>query len=166
MPVKNTANASTVPVDVEQGNRDQITPSASTSFARNEDISKPATSRRSLELEDAAPRNQNPLIRSPWAKFEAKLPAAVPQANRKIVSWMRGPEPTKVHHITPLLERIQTWPIRLLARLPRWIRACIYAVGFVLWAVLFGVILTNYSMPTNLAGFGAAVPLSCVTNLW
>ncbi|KAH4071024.1 hypothetical protein HBI49_022900 [Parastagonospora nodorum] len=166
MPAKDTANATTVPVDVEQGHRDQITPSASTSLARNGDISKPATPRRSLELDDGAPRNRNLNTRSPWTKFEAKLPAAVAQINHKIVSWMKGPEPNKIHHITPLLERIQTWPIRLLARLPRWILACIYAVGFVLWAVLFGVILTNYSMPTNLAGFGAPVPLSCVTNLW
>ncbi|EAT89119.1 hypothetical protein SNOG_03914 [Parastagonospora nodorum SN15] len=102
MPVKDTANATTVPVDVEQGHRDQITPSASTSLARNGDISKPATPRRSLELDDGAPRNRNLNTRSPWIKFEAKLPAAVAQINHKIVSWMKGPETQQdtSHHST------------------------------------------------------------------
>jgi hypothetical protein len=70
------------------------------------------------------------------------------------------------HRINPIFERIQTLPVRLLARLPRWTRVCIYAIGCILWIVLFGVIITNYSLPTNFAGFGKPVGLSCVSSLW
>jgi phosphatidylserine synthase len=70
------------------------------------------------------------------------------------------------HRIDPIFERIQTLPVRLLARLPRWMRVCIYAIACVVWTVLFGVIITNYSLPTNFAGFGSPVGLSCVASLW
>jgi hypothetical protein len=163
---KTAAHATTI--DLEHGNRDQITPSASTSFTPDEPRSKAATPtpRRSLEVEDAVPRQQTHHVSRVWRRLEAKLPAPVARSNRKLVEWMKGPEPPIRHHINPIFERLQTLPVRLLARLPRWIRVCIYAVGCMLWAVLFGVILTNYSLPTNFAGFGAPVALSCVTNLW
>jgi hypothetical protein len=168
MPSKSAANATTVPIDLEHGDRDAITPSASSSLTPNEPRSKAATPtrRRSLEIEDVAPRHhtfQTPRI---WTKLEARLPAPVVRWNHKVVDWVKGPVPARPYYITPLFERIQTLPVRLLARLPRWVQAGVYAAAFVLWAVLFGVIITNYSMPTNLAGFGAPVALSCVTNLW
>jgi hypothetical protein len=170
MPSKSAANATAIPIeiDVEHGNHDAITPSASSSFTPNEPRSKAATPtlRRSLEVEDVAPRHhtfQTPRI---WTKLEARLPAPVVRSSHKVVGWIKGPVPPRPYHIAPVFERLQTLPVRLLARLPRWIRSCIYAAAFVLWAVLFGVVLTNYSMPTNLAGFGAPVALSCVTNLW
>jgi hypothetical protein len=164
-----TADATTI--DLEHGRRDQITgttPSASTSFAPDEPRSKAVTPtlRRSLEVEDTEPRQHTHQVSRVWRGLEAKLPAPVARWNRKSVAWIKGPEPPIRHRINPIFERIQTLPVRLLARLPRWIRACIYAVGCVLWAVLFGVILTNYSLPTNFAGFGSPRALSCVANLW
>jgi hypothetical protein len=168
MPPKNVANAITVPIDLEHGDRDQITPSASSSLDPDGGRSKAATStpRMSFEVEDVAPRRRKHHTSRIWTKLEAKLPAPLIRWNHKVLIWIKGPESPRIYHITPLFERIQTLPVRLLARLPRWMRACIYAIAFVLWAVLFGVILTNYSMPTNLAGFGTPVALSCVTNLW
>ena len=154
--------------DVEHGSRDAITPSASSSLTPEEPRSKAATPtpRRSLEVEDAAPGNRSLRARRIWTRLETKLPAPVARWSRKAAGWLKGPEPPRIYRITPFLERIQTFPVRQLARLPQWVRACLYLVAFVLWAVLFAVILTNYSLPTNLAGFGAPVPLSCVTNLW
>jgi hypothetical protein len=162
---KATAHASTI--DLEHGNHDQITPSASTSFTPDAPRSKAATltPRRSLEVEDL-PHQQTRHISRVWTRLEAKLPAPIVRWNHTLAGWIKGPEPPTRYRINPIFERIQTLPVRLLARLPRWIRVCIYAVACVLWAVLFGVILTNYSLPTNFAGFGAPVPLSCVTNLW
>lgn len=168
MPSKSAANATTVPIDLEHGDRDAITPSASSSLTPNEARSKaaPPTQRRSLEIGQYAPRHYTFHTPRIWTRLEAKLPAPIVRSNRKVAAWIKGPVPPRPYHITPLFECIQTLPARLLARLPRWLRVCTYAIAFVLWAVLFGVILTNYSMPTNLAGFGAPVALSCVTELW
>jgi hypothetical protein len=154
--------------DLEHGSRDAITPSTSSSLTPDVPRSKAATPtpRRSLEIEDAVPRHQSSQAQRIWTKVEAKLPAPIARYSDKAVAWLKGPEPPRTYRITPFLERFQTFPVRMLARLPQWSRVCIYVVAFVLWAVLFGVILTNYSIPANFAGFGAPVPLSCVTTLW
>jgi hypothetical protein len=154
--------------DLEHGNRDAITPSASSSLTPDGPRSKAATPtpRRSLEIEDAVPRHQTSQAQRIWTKIEARLPAPIARYGDEAVAWLKGPEPPRTYRITPFLERSQTFPVRMLARLPQWSRACIYIVAFVVWAVLFGVILTNYSITTNFAGFGPPVPLSCVTTLW
>jgi hypothetical protein len=154
--------------DVEHGSRDAITPSASSSFTPEEPRSKAATPtpRQSLEIEEPAQQQRPSSARRTWTNLEARLPAPVARCSRKTVAWFKGPEPPKIYHITPFLERFQSFPVRLLGRLPRWVRACIFLVAFVLWAVLFAVILTNFSTPTNFAGYGAPVALSCVTTLW
>jgi hypothetical protein len=101
-----------------------------------------------------------------WARVEERVPAPVSRCCRKIVKWTRGPEPPKIYHVVPVFERAQTLVVRLLARIPLWARLCIYILAFVLWAVLFGVLLSKDSLPKNIAGFGAPVRLSCVTSLW
>ncbi|KAF2832286.1 hypothetical protein CC86DRAFT_88154 [Ophiobolus disseminans] len=146
--------------DVEDGSGDTdgdaITPSAASSCIPEEPRSKGATP-------TARPSAHT---RTWWTRLEAKLPAPVGRCRRQAAGWLTGPEPAGRYCITPFLERFQTWPVRLLGRLPPWARVCVYLAGFGLWAALFGVILTNYSLPANLAGYGAPVPLSCVANLW
>jgi hypothetical protein len=168
MPSKNAPHATTVPVDVEPGYPDHITPSASSSLTPEEPRSKAATliPRRSLDIEEHVPRQRASHASRTWARLDTTLPAPVIRYSRAAVNWIKGPEPPRAHRINPLFERLQTFPARQLARLPRWARACVWIVGFVIWAVLFAVILTNYSLPSNIAGFGAPVTLSCVTNLW
>jgi hypothetical protein len=168
MPSKNAPHTTTVPVDIEHGYRDQITPSASSSLTPKDLRSKAATPtpRRSLEIEENVPRQRASHTSRTWARLETKLPAPVAQYSRIVVNWIRGPESPRAHRINPLFERIQTFPARQLARLPRWARGCVWIVAFVIWAVLFAVILTNYSLPSTIGGFGAPVTLSCVTNLW
>jgi hypothetical protein len=160
--------ATTRDLELEHGNRDAITPSASSSLTPEEPRSKAATPipRRSFAIEDDAPRRGSLTTGRIWTRLEARLPAPVVRYTRKTSGWLKGPEPPRPYRVTPFFERIQTFPVQTLARLPQWARACIYLVGFVLWAVLFGIILSDYSLPTNFAGFGAPVPLSCVTNLW
>ena len=164
MPLK-SAVATTSPVhdDIE---RNQTTPGSSSSATPNHDRSKNATPRRSLDFEDVVPHQPSSRPERTWSQFVAKLPAPVTRHGRKVGDWVKGPQPPRPHTIKPLLERVQTFPVRLLVRLPSWGRLVVYAVAFVVWAVLFAVILTNYSLPTNFAGFGAPVALSCVSNLW
>jgi hypothetical protein len=168
MPSTKAPNATARPIDLEYGNRDQITPSASSSLTPDEPRSKAVTPtlRRSLEIEDAVPRHRTFHTPRIWTKLEAKLPTPLSKSSRKVVNWIKGPAIPRTYSITPFFERVQTLPARLLARLPQWARLGIYVVAFIVWAVIFGVILTNYSLPSNIGGFGAPVALSCVTNLW
>ncbi|KAF1920222.1 hypothetical protein BDU57DRAFT_561102 [Ampelomyces quisqualis] len=102
-----------------------------------------------------------------WHNVVATLPPPVVRWKKKVATWIKGPEPPQINHIVPLFERVQTLLVRMLGRmLPRWARVGVYACACVLWAVAFGVIISNYSLPANLGGFGAPVALSCTTSLW
>ncbi|KAF2034629.1 hypothetical protein EK21DRAFT_56046 [Setomelanomma holmii] len=166
MTSKGPSTATTVPIDLEHGNRDQITPSASSSLTPDGPRSKAATPRRSLEIEEVVPRQRSLKTPRICTRLEGKLPEPIVRCGRTVAKWLEGPKPPRQHRIKPLLEWVQTFPARLLGRLPAWARLLVYIVLFVIWAVAFGVILTNYSLPSNIGGFGAPVPLSCVTNLW
>ncbi|KAF1845912.1 uncharacterized protein K460DRAFT_338648 [Cucurbitaria berberidis CBS 394.84] len=165
-------NTTTAPVDldVEHGthDHDRITPSGSSSSTPDDSGSKAATpnARRSLEIEDARPRHRS-MFGSRWRRSVGdKIPAPVARYGNKMVNWIRGPQPPRTYRIAPFFERWQTFPVRLLARLPKWLRICIYAISCILWIILFGVILSDYSLPSNFGGVGAPVSLGCVSSLW
>ncbi|KAG9196499.1 hypothetical protein G6011_01620 [Alternaria panax] len=139
-------------IDLEHGtkrdhNRDRVTPSGQ-------------------NTENAAPHHQ--LGRTPpWTrKLRDCTPAPVVRWSRKVGAWAKGPKPPSRLTITPVLERWQTLPVRLLARLPGWMRICIYAVTCALWIIVFAVVLSNGRLPSDIGGLGAPVKLSCVNNLW
>jgi hypothetical protein len=159
MASKPTANATTRALDLELG-RDDI--QSSSSATPDEQRSKAATPRRSLEIQDVDYHHQ-----SRASRIAAKLPPPLVRWNKKVVDWVKGPNPPRIYRITPLFERIQTWPVHTLSRfLPRWARVGVYAAACVLWAVVFGVTLSDYSLPKDLGGFGSPVGVSCTTNLW
>lgn len=164
---KSAAIATAAPVNPDPetgGSRDQIAASGS-SFIPDDTPSKTATPRTSLEFED--PHHSHRLFTTRvWRKAERKIPAPVTRSSRKAIAWVKGPEPPVLHRINPLLEHIQTFPARLLSRLPKTVRFCFFAATFVLWIVLFGVVISDFSLPTNLAGYGAPVRLGCAAQLW
>lgn len=164
---KPAATATVAPVDLEGGNRDQIAASGSSTATPDDIPSKAATPRRSLEIEveDHQP-HQHSFVTKTWRKTERKLPKLVTRWSRKAITWIKGPEPTVLHCINPLFEPVQTFPTRLIARMPKMVRVCLFAAVFILWVILFGVIISDSSLPTNLAGYGAPVRLSCTAQLW
>lgn len=163
---KTAATATTAPVDLEiGGSRDQIAASGSSSFTPDDTPSKAATPRRSLDFEDGQPV-QRSFVTKTWRKAEQRLPAPVTRWSRKAVAWIKGPELHVSHRINPLFEPVQTYPAHLIARLPKPVRFCLFAAAFILWVVLFGVIISDFSLPTNLAGYGAPVKLGCTAQLW
>jgi hypothetical protein len=101
-----------------------------------------------------------------WKKLRQRTPAPIARWARKAVEWVKGPTPATRYSITPLCERWQTSHIRLLARLPKWLRICSYAVVCILWIVIFAVVISDRSLPSDIGGYGAPVRLSCVSNLW
>ena len=163
---KSTATATAAQVDLEVGgSRDQIATSGSSSFTPDDTPSKAATPRRSLEFEDRQPARHS-FVTKTWRKAENTLPAPVRRWSRKAIGWIKGPEPPVLHRINPLFEPLQTYPARLVARLPKPVRFGLFAVAFTLWIVLFGIIISDFSLPTNLAGYGAPVRLGCAAQLW
>jgi hypothetical protein len=139
-------------IDLENGtkrdhNRDRVTPS-------------------DQSIEQVAPHRQS-RHSPPWTrKLRERTPAPVARWSRKVVEWVKGPKPSSRHTITPLLERWQTLPVRVLAWLPEWARLCIYAAACVIWIVVFAVVISDGGLPSDIGGFGAPVKLSCVNNLW
>jgi hypothetical protein len=121
---------------------------------------------RGQSIELIAPHRQSSHT-SPWGKkMRARTPAPVARWSRKVVEWARGPKPSSKYTITPFLERWQTLPVRLLARLPAWMRICVYFAACLIWIVIFAVVLSDGGLPSDIGGFGAPVKLSCVNNLW
>lgn len=167
-----SAGATTFPIDGEHGHRsrnhDEITPSALSNLTLNEPASQLATTtlRRSLDIEEDAPRH-SPWITPNWGRrVERAMPALVAGYGRKAVEWTRGPQPPKRHRIIPFFENVQTGPRDLLARMPKSLRICIFSVTCAAWVVVFAFILNFNALPKDIAGFGAPVRLSCASSLW
>lgn len=151
-------------VDVESGDRIDQQDSLR---APGEQSSESATpdSRRSAENEDGHHRAR--WYDSPhWKRIHDRIPSPITRQARKVVLWIKGPKPPKEYHINPFFERVQTFPIRLLARLPRAARILIFICSFTLWLVIFGVIISKFGLPQDIGGFGAPVRLACITRLW
>jgi hypothetical protein len=163
---KSAATATAAPVDLEiGGSRDQIAASGSSSFTPDDIPSKAVTPRGSLDFEDC-PLQQRSFVTKTWRKAERRLPAPVTRWGRKAIAWIKGPEPPVLHRISPLFEPVQTYPAHLVARLPSPVRLCLFATAFILWVVIFGVIISDFSLPANIAGYGAPVRLGCGAQLW
>lgn len=146
---------------------DRISPSGSSSTTPNESRLKLAApdAQHRLDIEDLVPRNQS-FFTPGWKKIERKIPSPVLRWSRIAVAWVRGPEVPQRYRIIPLFEHVQTFPVHVLGRLPKLIAIGTYGVACLLWAVLFGVIVSEASLPGDIGGFGAPVKLSCVAQLW
>src|SRR5437868_14697627 len=66
------------------------------------------------------PESSNPLPLPVWMRESAKsfkykwVPLPLRKAGRAIARWVRGPQPPRDLHISPLFPRIQEAPLRLL----------------------------------------------------
>lgn len=167
---RKSANVTTSAVgdsDLELGNRDhdRITTIQSTSDGTPSKAATP-TARRSLEAHSlgAVPPGRDGASR--WTSIEEKIPIPLTKLGHRIVDWLRGPKPPRTYRIVPFLERWQTFPARLLARLPKPLRICVFVVTCVIWIVVFAVVIKKDDLQSSVGGLGAPFRLSCVTNLW
>jgi hypothetical protein len=122
-------------------------------------------------LDVLEPQPQPKLLARPRSWISTHTPAPLTRCCRKVTAWIKGPVPPRTHHITPFFERAQTYPSRLVARLPRGVRACVYAAACMLWVVLFGTIITQFGSSGNPIedggqGLGTPIKLSCVASMW
>jgi hypothetical protein len=129
--------------------------------------SKSASPDSGLSDDHAASHPRDRWRDSPQGKrVHDRVPPPISRVAHKVAQWARGPQPPRRYHIKPLLEPAQTLPLRLMARLPRLARICVFICAFVLWVVLFGVLISKFAFPDNFQGFGSPVRLSCTNKLW
>ncbi|KAH7132068.1 hypothetical protein B0J11DRAFT_216237 [Dendryphion nanum] len=155
-------------VDIEHGDRSRNASSLLMPEGGQSESITPDT-RRSWESnnrEQPSQSHSNTLWGKISGKISSKIPPPVVRRSRIVVKWIKGPQPHIVYRIDPFFEKIQTFPIRILSRLPKIVRFGLLFVAVLLWAVLFGVVLSSYGLPRDVGGFGAPLRLSCVTRLW
>jgi hypothetical protein len=105
-------------------------------------------------------------VRRQQGKLWNHIPQRVAKPLRKAIDWIKGPQTPRTYAIKPLFEPVQTYSARLLARLPKAVRFGLLFLTFFLWVALFGVILSKFGFPKDIAGYGAPVRLSCINRLW
>jgi hypothetical protein len=151
-------------VDLENGDRIELDSSTPSSFENSIGKPTPVPHRNG---EETNTRARDGWLDSPqWKTIEKKIPTHISRCARKVGRWLRGPQPAKKNQIKPLFEPVQTFHIRLFARLPKFVRLLLFVGAFVLWIVVFGEILSNHGLPHDIGGFGAPVKLSCTNKLW
>ncbi|KAF2644265.1 hypothetical protein P280DRAFT_547070 [Massarina eburnea CBS 473.64] len=151
-------------VDLENGDTIELDSSATSS---ENWTPKNATPERQRSTEDTETHARDGRHKSPlWNTIQNKIPTPITRCVQKVGRWVQGPKPSQRNQIKPLFEPVQTFHTRLFARLPRPVRVCIFVCTFMLWIVVFGVILNGRGLPSDIAGFGAPVKLSCTNVLW
>jgi hypothetical protein len=152
-------------IDLENGgDRSRTTSSLEIQGAGSSQNDTPGL-RGSLEYQENTGAVPAPWKRH-WKTISSKIPQPIPRWSRKAVDWIKGPQPPQVLRVNPFFEKIQTFPIRIMSRMPKFARIAILFLTFVLWVVIFGVILSKFALPSNIGGFGTPVRLGCVSRLW
>ncbi|KAF2178488.1 LCCL domain protein [Zopfia rhizophila CBS 207.26] len=147
-------------IDLENGDR----------TARNTPSTTPETETSNSSTPEARNSHEFDNVRShespPWARVWGTIPPPLSRKLRKVMEWMKGPDPPRIYKIISFFEPIQTAPIRLLSRLPKLARTVMFIFAFGLWIALFAIIISSFSLPGDIAGYGSPVRLSCITRLW
>ncbi|KAF2263629.1 hypothetical protein CC78DRAFT_568943 [Lojkania enalia] len=151
-------------IDLENGEATSPNPSSIGLDTTSTGLATPEE-RRIRENEEGDPHLGSP-IRTQWKKIQERIPEPVHHRLRAVGRWIKGPKPPQPYHIKPFFEPIQTFLVHLLSRLPKAARFAVLVSAFALWVAIFVVILSNSSLPKNIAGFGAPVRLSCIARLW
>lgn len=163
-PQSKREEATTV-VDLESGNETTRTPSA-TSLAIEPENARTTPQQNSLQYVDNSPYQDTSRTRARWNKIEEKLPKPLVSWTRKTIAWIKGPQTPVPNRIRPRFENTQTFPTRMLSRLPKLIRIALFVCAFMLWLVIFGVLISKHGLQSDVGGFGAPVKLACTTKLW
>ena len=116
---------------------------------------------------DHAPPSKRKWHETPfWDRLKSSIPAPIAHRAARVGSWLNGDGQSKPNSIVPLFAPVQTFHVRKFAQLPKLARAGILICVFMLWLVVFGVLLSKDSLPSDIGGFGTPIRLSCTARLW
>lgn len=108
--------------------------------------------------------------RRAWLRTPA-IPEVHPglkRAGRAVVTWCKGPDPPRPWRITPIFERVQTAPIRLLDYLcpKKTHKALAYILFMICWILTFSLVLWKSSFAEDVPGYGAPANIGCGARFW
>lgn len=132
---------------------------------------KSADARATPADDGAAGRRDEHLPAQGRAFVEAlkqRIPNSVRRRSGATVKWLKGPEPTRIWKIRPLLPRVQHLPLRLVDKLlPRlWQRAIALLVFYVCWIATFGAVMHKSSTVDGVDGQGSPFLVGCGASFW
>jgi hypothetical protein len=101
-------------------------------------------------------------------RTQRRLPKQAQHILGSIKRWIRGPRPSRIYHIDPILSNVQHAPLDLLARhLPQKASHIKLLLGFYfLWAFVFVAVSRKSTLSDDIPGYGPPTRLSCDTSLW
>ncbi|KAH6686397.1 LCCL domain-containing protein [Plectosphaerella plurivora] len=120
-----------------------------------EDESAPSTPPRFVQDEGA------------WKRWKW-VPYPVRRFARKVAIWSRGPENPRPWKITPLLPRVQEFPLELVDRFLPKRRQRILAVCFyiAIWVVTFALVKRQETFASEISGWGLPQEIGCGATFW
>ncbi|EMC93964.1 hypothetical protein BAUCODRAFT_141375 [Baudoinia panamericana UAMH 10762] len=102
------------------------------------------------------------------AQLAERVPPRVKSAWRAAVEWVKGPDPPRIFHITPVFAKMQDAPLALLDRYaPKkiqrfWLLVALYGC----WLLAFSLVLRASSFSSSIPGYGSPVRLGCGNRYW
>ena len=100
--------------------------------------------------------------------FLRHLPPGVRKGWVSTLKWLRGPQPPRIWHITPLFEEYQTYHLKVLEHFaPKkkqkfWLLFWFY----ILWLLVFSIMLWRSAFAGDVQGLGKPIVLGCTTRFW
>jgi hypothetical protein len=100
--------------------------------------------------------------------FLRHFPPGVRKGWVNTIKWLRGPQPPRIWHITPIFEEVQTYHLKLLERYaPKKSQKFWLLVSFyILWLFVFSIMLWRSAFAGDVSGYGKPHVLSCSSKLW
>lgn len=145
---------------------------SSTSSRSSSSSSIPPTAQLNRARSDDEPLPQHLRATPKWLSTSAgktNVQAVLQSHNvSRIISWLKGPLPSRSYTIRPVLPQLQNWPQRALSKCLGGLSLNAISVAlFVVWLVVFSVLLARSSTRNGKqSAEGSPVRLSCGTRLW
>lgn len=101
-------------------------------------------------------------------KLKGRVPPTVQKPSKKVLTYLRGPEPPRRWKIRPFVPRVQQLPLRLVDTFcPRqWQRTIVLFLFYVCWIATFGAVLHKSSVADDVNGYGQPIRVSCGGVFW
>lgn len=151
---------------------DQVTIPAAERYhddsASDENTLLPVESAQSLPEANSDFNMEQPHGPSIVSRIAERVPPSIKRTWRKVLTWVKGPQPPRIYKIKPIFPQIQEAPLRLLDRYaPKRIqRFCLLISFYLVWIFCFSLVLHKSSIAADVKGYGSPVRLACGSSFW
>lgn len=140
---------------------------ASAQIYRDDDDASLHTTESTIIVPDSEPSGEE-TFPSEEAFVSSLIPQRLQSRWRRIIVWVRGPQPPRPWKIQPFFPKIQTAPVQLLDRwLPQKKHKILLLVAFYLaWVAAFALVLHRSAFAADIPGYGSPVRITCTDRFW